>query len=164
MSNKLRLQKNNNNIQACIDKANALPDDITNAKFYEATITSSLPSSGALINFLTDTWLKENRTNPNLCVVVIPKFSIEGDGNLQGIFLCTNKVLIKINSVLYYSLSAFKKEYSDGIVSARARSQNLTSANDVGDLLIDTNGTLSAVVARGYGFAVGTYSIIAFIV
>ena len=162
MSNKLRLQENNNNIQACIDKANALPDAITNAKFYEATITSSLPSSGPLLNFLTDTWLKENRTNPNLCVVIIPKFSIEGDGNLQGIFLCTNKVLIKIDSKLYYSLSAFK--FSGGSVAVRARTQKLTSSNDVGDLLIDTNGTLSAVVSKEYGFAVGTYSIIAFIV
>lgn len=162
MSNKLRLQENNNNIQACIDKANALPDAITNAKFYEATITSSLPSSGVTINFLTDTWLKENRTNPNLCVVVIPKFSIEGDGNLQGIFLGTNKVLVKIGSDLYYSLSAFK--YSGGSVSARARTRNLTSADDLGDLLIDTNGTLSTVAFTGYGFAVGTYSIIAFIV
>lgn len=162
MSNKLRLQENNNNIQACIDKANALPDAITNAKFYEATITSGFPSSGRILNFLTDTWLKENRTNPNLCVVIIPKFSIEGDGNLQGIFLATNKVLIKIDSKLYYSLSAFK--FSGGSVAARARTQNLTLSNDVGDLLIDTNGTLFAVVSKEYGFAVGTYSIIAFIV
>ena len=162
MSNKLRLQENNNNIQACIDKANALPDAITNAKFYEATITSSLPSSGVLINLLTDTWLKENRTNPNLCVVVIPKFSIEGDGNLQGIFLGTNKVLFKIGSALYYSLSAYM--FSGGSDSARARTFNLTSPNDVGDLFIDTNGTLFAVAYKEYGFAVGTYSIIAFIV
>ena len=163
MSNKLRLQENNNNIQACIDKANALPDAITNVKFYEASITSSLPSSGVLINLLTDTWLKENRTNPNLCVVVIPKFSIEGDGNIQGIFLGTNKVLIKIDSVLYYSLSAYKNLSES--VSARARTQNLTAeSNDVGDLLIDTNGTLSTIAYQGYGFAVGTYSIIAFIV
>lgn len=162
MSNKLRLQENNNNIQACIDKANALPDAITNAKFYEATITSSFPSSGVLINLLTDTWLKENRTNPNLCVVVIPKFSIEGDGSIQGIFLATNKVLIKIGSKLYYSLSAFK--FSGGSVSARARTYNLTSLNDIGDLFIDTNGTLSTVAVPEYRFAVGTYSIIAFIV
>ena len=162
MSNKLRLQENNNNIQACIDKANALPDAITNAKFYEATITSSFPSSGVTINLLTDTWLKENRTNPNLCVVVIPKFSIEGDGNLQGISLGTNKVLVKTGSVLYYSLSAFKN--SGGSASARMRTQNLTSANDVGDLGLDADGTLFTIAIPEYGFAVGTYSIIAFIV
>ena len=130
---------------------------------WNVTITSGVPSSGAELTLVMDNWLKENRTNPNLCIVVVPKFTIQGDTNIQGVFLNTNMPLVKDgDNITLYGLSAYK--HSGGAIAARMRKYNLTSANDVGDLGIKSDGRLYAVAYGDYDFAVGEYAVVAFIV
>ena len=92
----------------------------------------------------------------------MPKFTIKGDTHIQGVFLNTNMPLVQVNEQDQYSLSAYK--HSNNNVSARMRKYQLTNANDMGDLGINTSGTLYAVAYGDYDFAVGDYVIFAFIV
>ena len=135
---------------------------LANGKRWDITLTAGLPSSGYNLTLVTDNWLKENRANPNLCVVVMPKFTIKGDTHIQGVFLNTNMPLMQVQEVDQYSLSAYK--HSNNNISARMRKYKLTNANDMGDLGINTSGTLYAVAYGDYDFAVGDYVIFAFIV
>lgn len=133
----------------------------TNFKRWDITVTSGIPSSGAFLTLLTDDWLKENRTNPTLCVSVIPKFTISGDSHIQGVFLGTNMILANAASTNYYSLSAYK--HSNDSITARMRKYALSAANNVGDLNITSNGKLQVIATSSYPMAVGDYVVIAFI-
>jgi hypothetical protein len=137
----------------------------SNFRRWDITLTAGYPSSGYNLNLITDTWLKENRTNPNLCVVLLPKFTIEAeDVAKQGVFLNTNMPLVKTAGVTYYSLSAYK--HRSNVTTARMRKYTLTNGNDIGDLMITTSGTLQAVTGNTdtFAFALGDYVVFAFIV
>lgn len=139
--------------------------ETTTMKRWDITVTSSLPSSGVYITLVTDTWLAENRANPNLCVLVLPKFTIpySSSARNQGVFLGTNMSLMTDSSnVLYKSVSAYV--HTNGAISVRARKYPLTGANDVGDIDITSGGALRAVAYSGYPFATGEYVVMAFIV
>lgn len=136
---------------------------LANAKRWDITITSGVPASGAELILLTDNWLKENRTNPNLCVAMLPKFAIAGATHLQGVYLTTNKPIMQEDSgINYCSMSAYK--HSGGYFVARMRKYTLTNANDAGDLGIKSSGALYAIAYGDYDMAVGDYVVFAFII
>lgn len=136
---------------------------LSNAKRWDVTLTAGLPSSGAELTLVTDNWLKENRTNPNLCVVVLPKFTIKGTTHIQGMYLTTNAPRMQDDSgVNYCSMSAYK--HSSGTTPARMRKYTLTNANDAGDIGIKPTGALYAVAYGDLDMAVGDYVIFAFII
>lgn len=138
---------------------------LANVKRWDVSVTNGLPSSGAYLYLVEDQWLAENRENPNLCVLVLPKFTIPHsatDGQ-QGLYLSSNMSLMTDSSgVLYASLGAYVKK--DGSVLARARKYKLTNANDAGDIGITSGGKLYAVSYSGYPLATGDYVVFAFIV
>ena len=76
MSYNTELESNNSELQEILNTINELPDaEPINVKRWDVLITTGVPSSGVQLNLITkDAWLAENRSNPNLCVVVLPKF------------------------------------------------------------------------------------------
>ena len=149
------------NIIIQYDKTGQTPT--SNFKRWDITITSGVPASGYSLNLiLNDEWLKENRSNPNLCILITPQSTIQGSGHIQGLYFGTNKALMaQDDGVNCYSLSAYK--HSNGATVARMRGYGLTSPNDIGDIGITSAGTLYALAMDGYPLAVGDYVVIAFI-
>lgn len=135
-------------------------------KRWDVTVTNGLPASGTTITLVQgDEWLKENRENPNLCISVIPKFTIQGDGNIQGVYLNTNMALIRsADNLDHHGISAYK--HTNGGITVRARKPSLVNAStqgDIGDIILSPYGSLSIIAYSGYPLAVGDYVVIAFI-
>lgn len=146
-------------------KPEAEAEETANVKRWDITVSNGVPSSGAFLTLLTDPWLAANRSNPNLCVLILPKFIIPYSSTVrnQGLYLGTNMPLMTDSAnVLYKSLSAYV--HTNGSILARTRKYDLTGANDVGDIDITTNGTLRAVSTSAAPVVPGEYVVFAFIV
>lgn len=137
-----------------------------NFKRWDITVTDGLPEDGAVYRtLLVDQWLADNRTNPTLCVAVIPRFTVPYDSTVgtQGLYFGTNMDLMTDSSnILYRSIGAYV--HKNGGISARVRKYNLTNANDIGDISITASGRLYAICSANYPLATGDYTIFAFIV
>ena len=133
-------------------------------KQWDVTVTTGLPSSGSMLTLVTDEWLKENRNNPTLCAMVLPKSPLIPDGTrMQGVWLNSNMSFLYTGGANYTSLSMYLTPTAD--IAARMRKNPLYSSGyDIGDLLINANGTLQVRAYGEYDVAVGDYAVIAFLV
>lgn len=127
-------------------------------------ITSTGDVSSSIVRLVTDDWLKEHGADDNLVVMVIPKFAVpytSGNGN-QGMYLCTNAGRATDSSGnLYKSMSLYV--HSGGSIVARGRTQGLTNGNNIGDLWINSYGSLYAYVGTTYPLVAGEYMVMAFL-
>lgn len=115
---------------------------------------------------VTDDWLKEHRNDENLCIALIPKFTIEPDSNgvngNQGVWLCTNSPMMRDTAgQLYYSLSAYI--HRTGAPTARSRTRTLTIGDNVGDFQLTSLGELRVCAVENYPLIPGQYCVMAFL-
>lgn len=129
-------------------------------RHWNVVVTGTIVSANATI--VRDDWLKVHRADANLCVAVIPRFTIQYDAAAQpqGVYLCTNSpLMVDSSGNTYKAISAYV--HKGGSIAARARKYGLTNANDVGDLMITTAGELNAVAYGEYRLEPGEYCVIA---
>lgn len=136
----------------------------TDDSFRRWDVTVSGAMSNYKANILKDDWLKQHRSDSNLAVLIIPKFTLpytSGQGN-QGVWLCTNSNIASDSSnVLYKSISLYV--HSNGNISIRPRKFDLTNTTDIGDAGIGTDGQLFVAAYNGYPVAAGEYCVLAFL-
>ncbi len=164
MSYNSDLQHNNAELQAILDEVNALPN-ANGVHRWDVTVTNGEGSNTLLFFVEGDQWLMENRDNPNLCVVILPKFTItnsQSTPGMQGIFVASNMKLMQDgNGVGYNSISSYVNQ--GGYINARMRDCPLTQASDIGDIGVTNSGALFSLAVGDYPVANGDYVIIAFI-
>lgn len=135
---------------------------LTNVKRWDITLDGTV--SGYTVRLFYDDWLLEHRDDPNLCVMLMPKFTIphSADVSNQGIIIHSNSSFISDSSnALYFSISAYTAK--SGTVAFTKRSKALNAGNDIGNLIISQYGVLSALVAADFPFAAGEYVVFAFL-
>lgn len=130
-------------------------------KRWDITVTSGVPSSGAILTLMTDDWLKANRTNANLKVVVAPKFTSTATTNQQFFFYNGNTPYLTLNGTSNYSYMMMSG--SAGVLG-RWRTRSLAmGVEDIGDIDITSAGALRVVAYGAYTMAVGDFTVTAWI-
>lgn len=134
------------------------------AKRWDVTVDGTIVDNGVVL--VTDDWLKEHRQDENLCIVVVPKFTIAPNSEVgnQGVYLCTNSPLISdSDGTVYKGLSAFVNR--TGSISTSARSVGVESyaGTNIGDVWISVNGVLHVVALDSHPLAPGEYTVVAFL-
>lgn len=159
------IENNTEGLQEILQQVKNLPEASASGNddsFRRWNVTASGAITSNHVNILQDDWLKQHRTDTNLCVALIPKFAIQhtsGKGN-QGIYVTTNSVLMEdAGGVQLKSMSAFL--HSNGGTVARIRRYGLTEPNDIGDMGITSEGVLRVVSYEGYPLIPGEYCVIA---
>lgn len=128
---------------------------------WNVTVTGEISSNR--VYFLQDDWLREHRTNDNLVVAIIPKFTISFDGATpqSGIFLGTNVVWASSLGNSYKTISAFINK--TGGAAPRARTFGLTDSSDIGDVGITVDGRLNVIATANNPLAPGEYCVVAWL-
>lgn len=167
MSYNQELQRNNDALRGILDSVNELPEaQPSDDQFrrWNVTVTGEISSGRVMI--LQDDWLKAHRADANLCVAVIPKFTIEHSAAVyqEGLYLTTNSPLMKDSAgAAYKSMGSYL--HTGGNPVARMRKNNLTvdSGLDIGDLQITAAGELRAVSYGTYVVPSGEYCVTAWL-
>lgn len=127
---------------------------------WDVSVSGTISSN--YVNILQDNWLKEHRTDSNLCVAVIPKFPIthtSGKGN-QGIYLFTNGVIAEADSgTRYKGLSVYV--HSNGGIMPRGRPTGVTGGTNICDMDVTSAGVLRVVATADYPVLAGEYCVFA---
>lgn len=167
MSYNSDLQRNNDALRGILDSVNELPEaqpSDDRFRHWDVTVTGEISSGRVMI--LQDDWLKAHRADANLCVAVIPKFTIEHSATIhqEGLYLATNSSLMKDSAGnTYKSMGCYM--HTNGNPVARARKNNLTvdSGLDIGDLQITAAGELRAISYVTYVVPAGEYCVTAWL-
>ena len=136
---------------------------LSDAKRWDITLDGTV--SGNSVRLLDDVWLKDNRENPRLCVLLMPKFTVPYSSSVrnQSVHIHSNTSFITDSSgALYTSVATYV--HTNGSVAYRNRAVTLPNGNDIGDLLITPYGVLSVIANTTYPLVAGEYVVFAFLV
>ena len=167
MSYNSDLQRNNDALRCILDSVNELPEaQPVDDRFrrWDVTVTGEISSNRVMI--LQDDWLKAHRADANLCVAVIPKFTIEHSATVyqEGLYLATNSSLVKDSAGnTYKSMGCYMHTNGNPIVRMRKNNLTVDSGLDVGDLQITAAGELRAVSYGTYVVPAGEYCVTAWL-
>ena len=139
---------------------------LENVRRWDVTIGAVADTETTAYFFTWDEWLGANRDNPNLCIAILPKFTIKKDTSkegVSGIYLASNMAIMQNGSgVNQKSLSAYVNK--DGVIVPRMRTPQLAGwGENIGDICVTPSGALYAMVANSYPLAQGDYVVIAWI-
>ena len=133
-------------------------------RHWDVAVTGEIVSNRVTI--LQDDWLKAHRADANLCVAIIPKFTIEHSATVhqQGLYLATNSSLVKDSAGnTYKSMGCYMHTNGNPIVRMRKNNLTVDSGLDVGDLQITAAGELRAVSYGTYVVPAGEYCVTAWL-
>lgn len=161
------LQQNNNALRGILDSVNELPEAQPSGdrfRHWDVAVTGTIVSN--FVTILQDDWLAQHRADANLCVAVIPKFTIAHSASLhqQGLYLATNSsLMVDSSGAAYKSMSIYM--HTNGSPVGRARKYTLTDFNslDIGDLHITEAGELKALSYGTYVVPAGEYCVTAWL-
>lgn len=129
-------------------------------RHWDVSVSGTIRSN--YTNILQDDWLKQHRSDENLCVALIPKFALkpESEKGPHGIFLFTNRIVMETSTgSTYKGLAA--SVHSNGGSNCRLRTAGLTNGSGTGDINITTEGLLRAVSTNSSPLVPGEYCVIA---